>query len=58
MAAYIYLADGMPARVDGDRMFSPELEKGKSKAPTPPLVEKRAHHCYKAVTAILDGSRA
>jgi len=39
-------------------MFSPELEKGKSKTPNPPLIEKRAHHCYEAVNAILDGSRA
>lgn len=39
-------------------MFSPELEKGKTKTPNPPLVENRAQHCSEAVNAILGGSRA
>jgi hypothetical protein len=37
-------------------MFSPDLEKGKTKRSTPPPMEKRAR--YEAVNAILDGSRA
>ena len=39
-------------------MFSPELEKGKTKTPDPPLFQKGAQHRYEAVNAIADGSRA